>query len=426
MDTLFDMPEFRRLVNFALSAAIIGVFVFAQSLFFNSPIFADDMQVAHAPVPALGIDTEQLKEHFLNEYSMETRAKNFDEDIKKKYPNSLISTVADGVKHIKLTKYYSGRPVRINVVEMDLKLAGDFELKPALSSSSNNLKSRRTITTIAKNTNSIVALNGTYFKPQNGVPLGTLMIDEKMYTGPVYDRVALGIFSDGGKTRFDLARVQLNASVEGSGNVVKVNNINQPRMLSTHVIVYTPEWGKTSPYAPKYGMGLRVENGVITKASANPIAIPSNGYVISGPKSLLQPLLKDKNIKLDISTTPDWKGVTHIISGGPYLVKNGEVFVDMTAQKLSSIGGRNPRSAIGYTEDNRLILVAVDGREGRSIGMTLMELANFMKSAGCAGAINLDGGGSTVMYVNGKVVNKPQVYGGIPISNAVVISKKIN
>ena len=145
MDTLFDMPEFRRLVNFALSAAIIGVFVFAQSLFFYSPIFADDMQVAHAPVPALGIDTEQLKEHFLNEYSMETRAKNFDEDIKKKYPNSLISTVADGVKHIKLTKYYSGRPVRINVVEMDLKLAGDFELKPALSSSSNNLKSQFSI-----------------------------------------------------------------------------------------------------------------------------------------------------------------------------------------------------------------------------------------------------------------------------------------
>lgn len=426
MDTLFDMPEFRRLVDFALSAAIVGVFVLAQSLFFNSPILADDMQVAHAPVPALGIDTEKIKEHFLNEYSMETRAKIFDEDIKKKYPNSLISTVADGVKHIKLTKYYSGRPVRINVIEMDLKLAGDFELKPALSSTSNNLKSRRTITTIAKNTNSIVALNGTYFKPQTGVPLGTLMIDEKIYTGPVYDRVALGVFSDGSKTHFDLARVQLNASVEGSGKVVKVDNLNQPRMLSTHVIVYTPEWGKTSPYAPKYGMGLRVEDGVITKASANPIAIPKNGYVISGPKSLLQPLLKDKKIKLDINTTPEWKDVTHIISGGPYLVKNGEVFVDMTAQKLSSIGGRNPRSAIGYTEDNRLILVAVDGREGSSIGMTLMELANFMKSAGCAGAMNLDGGGSTVMYVKGKVVNKPQVYGGIPISNAVVISKKIN
>ena len=424
MDTLFDMPEFRRLVEFALSASIIGVLVLSQSFFFNSPIFADDLQIAHAPVPALGIDTGKIKEHLLNEYSMEARAENFDESIRKKYPNSLISTVADGVKHIKLTKYYNGRPVRINVVEMDLKLAGDFELKPALSSASNNLKSRRTITNIAKNTNAIVALNGTYFKPQTGVPLGTLMIDKKIYTGPIYDRVALGIFGEGAKTHFDVARVQLNGTLNGSGVTVKVNNINQPRMLSTHVIIYTPEWGKTSPYAPKYGMGLLVENGIITKASANPIAIPQNGYVVSGPKALLQPLLKDKKVKAEISTTPEWKNVKHIISGGPYLVKNGEVFVDMTAQKLGAIGGRNPRSAIGYTADNRLILAAVDGREGSSIGMTLMELANFMKSAGCVGAINLDGGGSTVMYVNGKVVNKPQVYGGIPISNAVVISKK--
>ena len=354
---------------------------------------------------------------------METRSKNFDEKIKKKYPNSLISTVGSGVKHIKLTKYYSGRPVRINVVEMDLKLADEFELKPALSSTSNNLKSRRTITTIAKNTNSIVALNGTYFKPQTGVPLGTLMIDKKMYTGPVYDRVALGIFDEGEKNRFDVARVQLDASLKGSGTTIKVNNINQPRMLSTHVIVYTPEWGKVSPYAPKYGMGLLVEDNIITKASANPITIPENGYVISGPKSVLQPLLKNKKVKFEVNTTPEWKNVKHIISGGPYLIKDGEVFVDMTAQKLGAIGGRNPRSAIGYTEDNNLILVAVDGREGSSIGMTLMELANFMKSVGCIGAINLDGGGSTVMYVNGKIVNKPQVYGGIPISNAIVLSK---
>ena len=193
-------------------------------------------------------------------------------------------------------------------------------------------------------------------------------------------------------------------------------------MLSTHVLVYTPEWGRYSPYAPKYGMSLRVADGKITKASANPIDIPENGYVISGPKKLLQPLLKDKDVKLSIKTTPEWNGVKHIISGGPYLVKNGEVFVDMTAQKLGAIGGRNPRTAVGYTSDNNLILLTADGREGSSIGMTLMELARFMKSLGCIGAINLDGGGSTVMYVNGNVVNKPQARGGIPLSNALVLS----
>ena len=417
MDTLIynaENYELKKLAEIAVNVSVIGLLVLCQVLM---PIHASNARIAQVTAP--DFDTNNIKAKILNEISPEVRKKNFDELIKQKYPKAVIANVTDGVKHIKLTKYYSGRPVRINVVEIDMKLAGDFELIPALSSNS-TLKSRRTISTIAKNSNAIVALNGTYFKPQTGVPLGTLRINEKFYTGPIYDRVAFGIFDD----KFDVARLSLDASIKGNGQNIKVNNINQPRMLSTHVLVYTPEWGKFSPAAPKYGVGLQVIDNKITKASANALAIPENGYVISGPKSILYSLLDKKTAKLDIKTTPEWNGVKHIISGGPYLVKNGEVFVDMTAQKLGSIGGRNPRSAIGYTSDNNIILAAVDGREGSSIGMTLMELANFMQSVGCIGAINLDGGGSTVMYVNGSVVNKPQVRGGIPLSNAIVLSKK--
>lgn len=415
MDTLIlhEKFDYQKLIETTINVSIIGVLFLCQGLV---PIHAGNAKIAQVTAP--DFDTGQLKEKILNEISPEVRQRNFEEKIRQKYPKAAIYDVTSGVKHIKLTKYYAGKPVRINVVEVDMKLAKDLELTPALSSDT-TLQSRRTITTIAKNKNAVVALNGTYFKPQTGVPLGTLMINKKMYTGPIYDRVAMGIFDNG----FDIARVQLNASVNGSGKTIPVNNINQPRMLSTYVLVYTSEWGKYSPYAPKYGMGLQVVEGKITKASANPIEIPQNGYVISGPKSVLQPLLDKKDAELIINTNPEWKNVKHIISGGPYLVRNSEVFVDMTAQKLGAIGGRNPRSAIGYTADNNLILVAVDGREGSSIGMTLMELASFMQSIGCTNAMNLDGGGSTVMYVNGQVVNKPQMKGGIPLSNAIVLSR---
>lgn len=416
MDTLIyraENYELRKLAEVAVNISVIGVLVLCQVLL---PIHASSNKIAQVTAP--DFDTGQIKHKILNEISPEVRQRNFDNLIRQKYPKVAIADVTSGVKHIKLTKYYSGRPVRINVVEVDMKLAKDLELTPALSSDS-TLKSRRTITTIAKNNNAIVALNGTYFKPQTGVPLGTLMINQKMYTGPIYDRVAMGIFENS----FDIARIQLNATLKGSGKTIAVNNINQPRMLSTHILVYTPEWGKYSPAAPKYGVGLQVIDNKITKASANAVEIPQNGYVISGPKSILYALLDKKDVELSIKTNPDWDGVKHIISGGPYLVKNGEVFVDMTAQRLQAIGGRNPRSAIGYTKENNFIFVAVDGREGSSIGMTLMELANFMQSIGCVGAINLDGGGSTVMYVNGRVVNKPQQTGGIPLSNAIILSK---
>jgi exopolysaccharide biosynthesis protein len=417
MDTLIvNEKDYKKIIETAINVSIIGALILCQGLL---PIQASNLKVAQVTAP--DFDTGQVKMRILNEISPEMRQKNFDTMIKQKYPKAAIYDVTSGVKHIKLTKYYGGKPVRVNVVEVDMKLAKNFQLTPALSSNS-TLKSRRTITSIAKNNNAIVAINGTYFKPQTGVPLGTLMINQKMYTGPIYDRVAMGIF-DGGK--FDIARVQLNATVKGSGHTIKVDNINQPRMLSTYVLVYTSDWGKTSPYAPKYGMNLLVENDVVTKASANPIDIPSGAYVISGPKTALQVLLDKKDAKLTVNTLPEWKNVKHIISGGPYLVKDNEVFVDMTAQKLGAIGGRNPRSAIGYTADNNLIMVAVDGREGSSIGMTLMELANFMKSIGCVNAMNLDGGGSTVMYVKGQVVNKPAQQGGIPLSNAIVLSESL-
>ena len=415
MDTLYfaENYELRKLTEVTINVTIIGILVLCQALL---PIHASSMKVAKVTAP--DFDKSEVKVKLFDRINPEIRKKNFDEKIRIQYPKAIITDVAEGVKHIKMTKYYGGRPVRINLVQVDMELAKNLELTPALSSET-NLKSRRTITTIAKNNDALVALNGTYFKFQTGVPLGTLMIDEKLYTGPVYDRVAMGIFEDG----FDVARVQLDAEIKGSGTTVKLDNINQPIMLSTHILIYTPEWGKYSPAAPKYGVGLQVVDDKIVKASANALEIPQNGYVISGPKSKLYALLNKKDVKLSIKTTPEWKGVKHIISGGPYLVKDGEVYVDMTAQKLGAIGGRNPRSAIGYTSDNNLILVAVDGREGSSIGMTLMELANFMKSSGCIGAINLDGGGSTVMYVNGQIVNKPQMRGGIPLSNAIILAR---
>ncbi len=421
MDTLdYYAGNTRQNNSLAVNIALLGTFVLLQPLFFYPPILANDMTLAKISNPVLNVPVKNTVVEIEKEISPEIRAANFNNRVKEKYPKAVIKDVAKGVKHIRLVRYYDGKPVRINVVEIERKLADDFEIKPALSSTSNNLNSKRTITTIAKNTNSIAAINGTYFKPQTGVPLGTLMIDRKIYTGPVYDRVAMGIFDDGFKT----ARLQMNGEIRANGKTLKVDNINQPRMLSTHTIIYTPEWGKSSPATPKYGYQLAIKDNKIISASYNPLAIPDGGYVISAPLSVLKPFLNAKKIKITLNTSPEWKNVRHIISGGPYLVKNSEVFVDMTAQKLGAIGGKNPRTAIGYTADDIFIMVAVDGREGSSVGMTLMQLANFMKSLGCTDAINLDGGGSTVMYVGGQVVNKPAFKGGIAISNALVLSSK--
>ncbi len=337
-------------------------------------------------------------------------------DVNKRYPQSTVLTLKDGIKHIKMTKYINKRPIRLNIIEINTKINENLFLKPVMAA--DVLNKRTSIKNMAQKENAIAAINGSYFKPQTGVPLGTMMVDGQLLTGPIYNRVALGIK----KNEFLMARLELNAKLLGSKKELKIDNINQPRMLSTYVIVYNRKWGLNSPPAPKYGASIAVQNGEVVNVSYGSVSIPENGYVISGPKSKLEPFFYEKDLILDIKTgDKNWDDVEHIISGGPYLVKENEIFVDLTAQKLNMIGGRNPRTAIGYTNDGKFIMVTVDGREQNSIGMTLMELAYFMKSIGCYNAMNLDGGGSSVMYFNGNTVNNPAQKGGIPLSNALVI-----
>lgn len=417
MDTIIQKTQFTistRTCEYVLSLSLFISLVLVHTIFFP-PLFANDLVANNTTtIPALKQMTNTIKE----EFNPQIKKEKFDNRISAKYKGLAVNNISDGVKHIRMTKYYNAKPVRINIIEMNSQVAKDFEIKPAIASTT--LPNRRTIRTIAQNTNSIAAINGGFFKPQTGVPLGTLMIDGKLYTGPIYDRVALGIFENG----YDVGRVQLNAKITGNGHTIKIDNINQPRMLSSYILAYTRDWGKYAPVSPQYGVQLQIVGNKIIAASANPLSIPENGYVLVGPKAQLGKLFGAEYVDININTNPKWENVKHIISGGPYLVKDNQIFIDMTAQKLQSIGGRNPRTAIGYTKDNDLVLVAVDGREGSSIGLTLVELANLMHSLGCTNAINLDGGGSTVMYVKGQIVNHPHQPGGISLSNAIVISKK--
>lgn len=389
---------------------ILGILC-SQSFWVNSNLFANEAIVNNG----VNIQDDTMEEQVRG--LMEEKQR-WEAMLRQRYRNGTIETITDGVKHIRMVKYINSRPIKINIVEVNTKLNPNIEIAPQLAST--NLKHRATIKTIATRNNSIAAINGTYFKPQTGVPLGTLMINKKVYTGPIYNRVALGI----GNNEFKMAQVKFDSVLKSGRESLKIDNINQPRMLSTYVLLYSKDWGQMSPTPPKYGVNIAIKDDRITTISNGSILIPEDGYVISGPKSKLEPFFYAKKIALDIKILPDWKGINHIISGGPYLVKDGDVYIDVTAQKLNAITGKNPRTAIGYTTENEFIMVTVDGREQSSVGMTLGELARMMKNLGCVNAMNLDGGGSSVMYVNGRVVNNPAQKGGIPISNALTITER--
>ena len=412
MDTICSSFNHERLMILCANVVLVASFIFSQ----NSFVFADNIKIVNGIVSPPILNSLQLERHLDRIITEEESVSEFNAYISRKYANCKIYDVGKGIKHIKLVRYYQGRPVRLNVIEADLNVNPKLRVEPVLASTT--LSRKASITAMAKRNNSLVAVNGAFFLPQTGCPLGTMMVNKKLYTGPVFNRVAMGIFDNG----FAMDRVKLNATIKSGWNTIKLDNINQPRMSIAYTIAYTPDWGQLSPTTPKNGVQIVVSNNNITSITKSRVQIPKDGYVIVGPASVLGSLKVKEKISLDIKTLPNWENVNHIISGGPYLVKDGKVYVDIQDQKLLAIGGRNPRTAIGYTKDNHFIIVTADGREGSSIGLTLKELAYYMQKIGCVNAMNLDGGGSTVMYVKGYITNKPPVKGGIALSNALTIA----
>ena len=111
-------------------------------------------------------------------------------------------------------------------------------------------------------------------------------------------------------------------------------------------------------------------------------------------------------------------GVVNLLAFGPALVENGEIAVD-TNTEVGQAMASNPRTAIGIIDENRYIIVVSDGRTSESEGLSLYQLAEVMKSYGAKTAYNLDGGGSSTLYFNGQVINKPTT-GGNKISERAV------
>lgn len=337
--------------------------------------------------------------------------------LKNRYKNGIITTLTKGAKHITLRKYIGSRIQNINVLEINRNLNPNLMVKPALAADTLLHTSR--VSTIVKKNKAIAGVNASFFKQSTGAPLGTMILDGELVTGPVYNRVTFGINDDG----YTISKVNLSGNITTNNDTkISIDNINQPRMLSSYTLVYTNRWGKTAPISPKYGIQVAIENNKVIEISKNQLTIPATGYVIIGPQSKLNALKIGQDAKVNFYASPEWQNAKYAVGGGPYLIKNGEISINAKEEKFSSIGDTNPRTAVGYTKDNKLIIITVDGRQRRSGGLTLYSLAKLMKEFGCYNAMNFDGGSSTQMVIKNRVVNYPLNNGGSYVSNGLIVA----
>jgi hypothetical protein len=325
--------------------------------------------------------------------------------------------VAPGVIHEAVME--PSGPFAIHVVAVHLAAVSTMDLALALDV----LPGLETTSSMARRRAAVVAINADY-ADLTGRPVHAYAQDGRLLQTPgiLGNNVAV----NGLETATFMGRplVEVVAETVRTGVRLIVQQVNRGAPAGDEIALFTPE-GATLEQPPAEATSVRLR--AVGPASVRADGWAETSYTVEAVGSLGGPVPAGTVV---LSTPPTgalaavigalepeepvtvawtfagWPGVFDVTGGNPTLVRNGRV-LSGNVDGSSPFHRRNPRTAVGSTADGRLLLVTVDGRQpGHSVGMSLRELAELFVRLGAQAAINLDGGGSTTMVVEGAIVNR--------------------
>lgn len=286
-----------------------------------------------------------------------------------------------------------------------------------------------------------VAINGDFFAirpgPYQGDPEGLQIVNRELISAPldkcfwierngeprigeIVSRFTV-TWPTGSKTRLYLNQ----APVTNCATLfTPVFGTSTEATNETEIVLEKVGWGRWLPLRVDETYRARVRE----VRSAGNTTLSSNQMVLTvtgTARTNLSGLKRGDIVTLKTTTSVDISGATAAVGGGPVLVSNGKE-QEWPARKGGSdyLQPRHPRTAIGY-DSKYVYFVVVDGRQKElSMGMSFVELASLMKQIGCTEALNLDGGGSTTFWLDGKVMNSPSDKRERSLANAVLVVQR--
>jgi hypothetical protein len=324
-----------------------------------------------------------------------------------------------GVVYSRQVEFTSHGPVVMHVLTAP-KPTGLYALKPILSN--NAIIGRERVTSMQRRVSTeatVAGINGDFGTWDVGNPTGGLIRGGILDRGPADFRSTIGVDTEG---LLRVERVRLAGSWQGSGQR-RILGLNEPPRAN-RTTLYTRAWGPRTPAEsggaqailqpfPATTPNTPLVSTVATYVSGGNQPIPPDGAVLVSRGNQANFLASEApvgaKITILLALTPPWTNVPEALGGGPIVVREGKpVFRSFEGFTSSQLAPRHPRSGVGQTADGRIMLVAVDGRQpGYSTGLTNFELALMMMRLGCVTASGLDGGGSTTMAFDGKLLNRP-------------------
>lgn len=329
-----------------------------------------------------------------------------------------------------------------------------------------DLYDRETTSQLARAATATAGVNGGFFvlDPASGAPgdpAGAGVYDGRVLSEPVNGRPALVLHDNAQATAVE--RLTWDGAVRIGGRWKPLDGVDRvpglirncggdatdaPTDLPLHdftctddseLLAFTPQYHDSTPSGP--GREVVLDHGVVTAVhDSRGTALAPGELSVQGTgdsASLLQSVKvgNDLPVRLRLETggrslaTPVGTTVTN---GGPQLMRDGAVeitqrrdgFVRPSDPSFAYgwVIKRNPRTFAGIDTEGRTVLVTVDGRSTQDLGLSIPEAADVARSLGLVDAINLDGGGSTTMVIDGQVISHPSdATGERPVGDALLI-----
>lgn len=248
-----------------------------------------------------------------------------------------------------------------------------------------------------------------------------VLVDKNQYSQEVFENIEKTITDNSYKDK----NIEINISYDRKDNAdiyiadIKISNISflksafAKNMYGKNVLQTTSEMAESNNAifainGDYYGFrdyGFVLRNGIVYRSTARKSGKDACFVIYSdGDTNIINERSSDLDEEI-AKARQDNRDILQVYTFGPGLILNGNMISSNEKEDLIL----NPRTAIGMIEPLHYVMVCVDGRTKESIGMNINQLKEYMASLGCVNAYNLDGGGSSTMWFNGKVINKPSV-----------------
>ncbi|PKM52685.1 MAG: hypothetical protein CVV02_00695 [Firmicutes bacterium HGW-Firmicutes-7] len=277
--------------------------------------------------------------------------------------------------------------------------------------------------TMVEQSGAMIGVNGMFYD-QYGAPYGILIMDGKVVTMDSIGTPTVIVTETG---QVSLEEIDISGKVVGKENTIELEGTNKG-VSDGHWVLFHGIYGDTTRVDRQSTNYLIKDNIVIEIISTDmPVNLSNSDYVLTQVTNE-ETTLFEKGEQIDIQfefSDLERKDIIQAFQTGGWLVQDGKNTAKKFVPFTGYTTGLNPRTIIGMTEDQQLIIKVIDGRRPKvSLGITGYEAAELMIQEGCVDAAYLDGGASSTMVVGGKVVNKPSNGEERKVAHALIIALK--